>query len=815
LKFGLADIILRYMRYPKDIPEQQLINNVAKDFFGGYDATEIKGKIDFAVKPKKNSEEYFLWAEAKTAATDILVMLTQLVLTVGKAKTFDVFNPPHFLGCFDRVKIAFVPYYDVQEIFHQTDFNWNVTPSNRDTKEFKLVHGRIKAILTGEDTCIFNFAEDEKELKAFVKNNFVAGKDSVAKIQINKNNFKWVYDRWVVEVKPSIAVDWDDAKKSKIKDGAFYLADLLSENNKTLREKLFVLLKTDYYELDRKINRSGFLSSMRADFNDGQKAHTRFWAKYERPPKKEYWNYIVDRQDLLVPQDIREREGSFYTPKIWVELSQKYLADVFGEDWQDEYYIWDCAAGTGNLLAGLTNPRNIWASTLGKEDVAAMKTMGGLFENHVFQFDFLNDDFKKLPDGLRKIINDEKLRKRLIIYINPPYAEASNKRTLERGTRGNRGVEQSFVNKKYANLLGQGNAEIFAQFLTRTYCEIPGAILANFSTLKILCGPHFIDFRNFFLAKLKKAFVCPANTFDNVKGDFPIGFMIWDASKKEKFKKIVADVYNNNGKRIGKKAYFSYDGNNYINDWIKPFRGDKNDICVGKFPFKGNDFQNQNIIAIVNPETEYNVEAGQFLINAGNLIVACIYFAVRKAIPADWLNDRDQFLYPSDGWKTDMVFQNDCLAYTLFHGQNNISSKHGVNHWIPFAEEEISVHDSFDSHFMQSFIGGKIIQNGYSDLFEQKADKWCVKRKFSREASAVFAAGRELWRHYHRQPRADVNASLYDIREHFQGRNGNGKMNSKSADETYSRLIGVLREKLKILAEKIEPNVYEYGFLKG
>ena len=64
---------------------------------------------------------------------------------------------------------------------------------------------------------------------------------------------------------------------------------------------------------------------------------------------------------------------SFFTPKTWVELSQKYLADVFGKDWQDEYYVWDCAAGTGNLLAGLTNKYNIWASTLDKTDVDVMK----------------------------------------------------------------------------------------------------------------------------------------------------------------------------------------------------------------------------------------------------------------------------------------------------------------------------------------------------------------------------------------------------------------------------------------------------------
>jgi len=44
----------------------------------------------------------------------------------------------------------------------------------------------------------------------------------------------------------------------------------------------------------------------------------------------------------------RENTGSFFTPQIWVELSQRYLTETLGVNWQDEYYIWDCAAGTGS-----------------------------------------------------------------------------------------------------------------------------------------------------------------------------------------------------------------------------------------------------------------------------------------------------------------------------------------------------------------------------------------------------------------------------------------------------------------------------------
>ncbi|MDR1963651.1 MAG: hypothetical protein LBQ50_07725, partial [Planctomycetaceae bacterium] len=93
--------------------------------------------------------------------------------------------------------------------------------------------------------------------------------------------------------------------------------------------------------------------------------------------------------DLLLPQDIREYTGAYFTPEIWVEKSQDYLAQTFGENWQDEYYIWDCAAGTGNLLEGLTNKYNIWASTLMPADVDIMKDRikrhgFNLLESHVF-----------------------------------------------------------------------------------------------------------------------------------------------------------------------------------------------------------------------------------------------------------------------------------------------------------------------------------------------------------------------------------------------------------------------------------------------
>ncbi len=809
------------MSYDINIREEELKNKVAKDYFWIYDTTKIIGNVDFCVAMHQSGKELFeqenlLWAEAKKGVSDIYNSLVQLILTIGKARTFDKFLPPTMLGAFDAEKIAFIPYNDIHDIFYLNDFNWNVAPSNYETKEFKIVLDKVKSILD-QNTLLYHYEKDDKELRTFIKTNFVVGKFGFTKTRIDKNNFIVIYNKWLQTVKPTIAVNWDILKKKGIIDGDFYLADLLSSENETLKEKLFVLLKRNIYELDRIIDDTGLFSSKRAEFTDAQKAHNQFWNKYERPPLEQYWDYIVERRDLLVPQDVRERKGSFFTPQIWVELSQKYLTDVLGEDWQDEYYIWDCAAGTGNLLTGLTNKYNIWASTLDKQDVDVMKDRikngANLLEDHVFQFDFLNDDFSKLPKPLQDIINNSEKRKKLVFYINPPYAEASNKKTLKGGIDGNKGVEQSQTNKKYAAQLGQGNAELYAQFLTRIYFEIPDCFIAHFSTLKIIQGQHFINFRKFFNAKIRKSFICPANTFDNVNGNFPIGFVIWETKTKIAIKKLKAHVFDKTGNKLFDKNFQSYDDSQYINDWVKPYRADpKMNQLIGKFPFKGNDFQNQGMIQIVHHNREYNTEAGQFLINQKNVMVACVYFAVRKCINTNWIINGDQFLSPIKKWNSDIEFQNDCIAYTLFSVK--VESQHGTNHWIPFSENEINAKEKFESNFMSQFIKGKIDTDITDDLFSKPKKDTQKPLIFSEESKTVFDAGRELWRYYHAQPDCNVNASLYDIREHFQRRNETGKMNNKSNDETYMTLITGLRDSLKILAQKIEPKVFEYEFLK-
>ena len=827
------------VKYPVNIREEELKLRVAKDYFGRYDTAKIIGNIDFCVAVPDDGASLFdldclLWAEAKAGTShNVLHSFVQLILTIGKARTFEKFLPPQFLGAFDCARFAFIPYHVVRDVFYQNDFNWNVTASDHNSKEFKQLFELVEKTLN-ENLFEYNYVTDEKAFKAFIKDNLIVGGGTAKKRKVNKNNFTFVYRRWCDEVKDSIAVDWDRVKKSGFLDADFFLADLLSKDNATLADKLHVLLRDNRYILDRHFGDDGLFVSKEAQFKDEMRKHTAFWNKYDRPPKREYWDYIVDRRDLLVPQDVRERKGSYFTPQIWAELSKQYLAAEFSEDWQDDYYIWDCCAGTGNLLVGLTNPRNIWASTLDKADVDVMhelvKNGLNLLDHHIFQFDFLNDDFSKLPRELLEIINDAEKRKRLVIYINPPYAEASNARQRT-GSGKNRSMlaKETESYKKYSDKIGAAARELFAQFFIRVYCEIPGAKLAEFSKLKVLQASNFAAFRNVFRADLRRMFIVPAATFDNVKGKFPIGFMIWDLDSTEKFKETLTDMYNADGSFSGQKLLVSYDNERLAIEWLRLFY-DKQSEPIAYLRMGGTDMQNNNSIFLTSKLSDNEIKEKLYtVVTKKNVLPMVLYCMVRHVVDETWYNDRDYFCYPTDDLLDDRVFQLDCLVYGLFDNSNRVSSIHGVNHWIPFYEDEVGIKTGFDSHFMQDylrdFMKGKagIVVQGNDNVLELDFDGSKDNAKvfeavaLSGEAAKVLTSGKRVWAYYAEKINAyggNHNASLYDIKEYFKGRDENGRMNSKSEDDHFNALMDELRLAMQELCKAIVPKVYAYGFLK-
>jgi len=870
-------------KYNLQIREEELKNKVAADFFEQFDTTQIVGNIDFSVAlpmPKGTLDlfdaDFFLWGEAKKGdKQDIDDSLVQLLITIIKAKTFNSFLPPLYLAAFDAEKIAFLPYdTDLQKqiLFDEhleNTVDWkSVTPSDHHAAVFLKIKEYAASLL--EKKILFDYEKDEKDLRRFIRDNFKAQKEGTNKINITLNRMTAIFNRWLEIVKPTIKIDWTNLAKENIVPADFFLADALSKNNWSLGETLKVLLRTDFYMMNLKVKVGDALMDTftNVQFTDKQKAHQAFWNRYNRPPSKREREKMQERRDLLIEPDRRERKGAFFTPHQWVELSQEYLAQVLGENWQEEYYVWDCCAGTGNLLYGLTEKERLFASTLDDADVRFMQQQDFLLPKHVFQFDFLNDDLQdadKVPADLRRILADEQLRKKLVIYINPPYAEAGSATQVTGSGANKTGVSNNtMIWQRYKDRFGLGIRELYVQFFIRIYDEIQGSTLAEFSKLKILQGSAFADFRSFFRATLLSAFVVPANTFDNVKGQFPIGFFIWNtqgtpiphsdytdtiwipkgydsnplpmgyhcATLGQPMCRFVVDVYNHKGDYKGKKTITSEsDHERKITSWISSFDVKETTDVIGYTGNNGPDFQN-NLYLHISSEQKILANgnlnnATKYSITKQNLIPICVYFAVRLCQEATWLNDRDQFLYPNEGWKSDYEFQADCLIYTLFHGQNRISVVDAggdvrvpkANHWIPFTEKEVGAQSLFASHFMSDYLAGKIGE-AEQDLFsanekQEKAEPFIPLQNMSEQARAVMDAGRELWRYYHSQADANADASYYDIRRYFQGTDEKDRMNPDSKDKEYMRLWDNLKAALRVLAAHIEPKVYKYGFLLG
>jgi len=292
-------------------------------------------------------------------------------------------------------------------------------------------------------------------------------------------------------------------------------------------------------------------------------------------------------------------------------------------------------------------------------------------------------------------------------------------------------------------------------------------------------------------------------------------------------KAIELDVFERNGEFVGKKRFYTLlDKSESINKWIKQF-DDKNNfiaLMVSTAP----DFQhNQQLALLLKQQERYC-----FYVSPLTLIPFALYFSVRHCIPHTWINHNDQFLSPNAKWQKDSTFQNDCLIFMLFYEKNRITSKEGVNHFIPFSESQVGAKEAFESHFMRDFIKGKIRRNSKSiesnnALFSREdLEQTCFvptkPLEFSAESQAVFDAGLNLWKYYHSQEFKDSanpynpNASLYDIKAYFQGFSDKGKMNppQKAQDSYYKDLLGNLNYALKLLAKSIEPKVYEYGFLR-
>jgi len=760
-----------------------------------------------------------IWFEAKDSARiSTYAMFTQLMHYVQVALDKGEYIPP-FLAVIDTHKAAIMKSEDVIPFLDKKTIKWGKSASSYTQEALDAISAHI-----GTHFVSFKIETHEEEFISTVKNAIKNG--DIIRTAITPDNLKQVFDKWVLMIGREINGVVEDEY------ALLFFADIMNDGTVSTHDNLPA-------ELMYKNNAPVFLLGGKVYELSNKEGYRQFWAIYHRPPKAEYRDYLLERRDSLIPLDERSFKGAYYTPLAVVDKAYDKLAETLGENWQNNYIVWDMCCGVGNLEVKHSNPRNIYMSTLDKADVDVMKATKTCVAAQRFQYDYLNDDItdygtidytltNKVPESLRKAIADNK---KILVLINPPYAESTvADNTAGGGNSDNKiGIAKTKFASTSMNVYGKAINELYTQFVARITQEIPTATLAMFSTLKYVASPTLVDFRNVWNAQYIGGFVVHSKAFDGLNGNFPIGFLVWKTNQnsetKQEIIKITTEVLDKNANAIGEKSFYNIPNQELLTNWIirpktnnqdiiplknaivpatatKDLRGTKwSDGAIGYMLSGGNDLQHASIQTVIF-SSGYGSARGYF-INPENVWQIAIVFTVRRIIKPTWLNDRDQFLQPSEPLTDE--FKNDCLVWMLFNGSNLTASANDlewngkkwsiVNHFIPYTETEVGAPDRFESDFMVQYMVGKT---------------------FSAEAKEVLAAGKTLWQAYfaHTDTRATrdeymlnrADVGWYQIRKALQARNSSGDyppVSFKPFENAY-----------KILSEKLQPLVYELGFLK-
>lgn len=770
-----------------------------------------------------------IWFEAKDGTKEsIYAMFTQLLHYVQDALNKGEYVPP-FLCVIDCAKAAIMKTKDVLPFLAQKTIQWGKSASNYTQEALDAVSGFI-----GTHFVSFRIETHEEEFIQTVKSAIKTGE--IIRTQITPGNLKTVFDKWVMMIGREIK----DVSEEKY--NLLFFADIMSDGTVSTHTNLPA-------ELIHRNGNPSFLMDGKLYELGNQEGYRRFWAIYDRPPKEEYRNYLLERRDSLIPLDERQFHGAYYTPLDVVDKAYEYLMATLGENWQRDYIVWDMCCGVGNLETKHTYPRNVYMSTLDQSDVDVMLATKTCVRAERFQYDYLNDDIaedgtidysltNKLPDSLRKAIQDAQSgkagAKKILVLINPPYGEATSSDNAQRGANTN-ASKTGIAKTKFALMgmaeYGKASNELFLQFVARIAKEIPTATLAMFSKLKYINSQTSDDFRSVWNAEFLNGFVICSRKFDGLRGEFPIGFQIWKTdnrvnAKKTPIEEIQFDVLNNNVESVGSKTFYNLPTSSYLTNWIprtktnkqeclplknaitpatatKDLRGNRwSDGAIGFFWCNSNDMQ-QAASRTALFSSGFNGGHG-FYVTEKNLWQVAVVFTVRKIMAHTWLNDRDQFLKPT-GELTE-EFQNDCLVWMLFNGSNLSASANGlewngrtwniVNHFIPFTEDEVGSPSRFESDFMVQYIENKV---------------------FSPEARKVLDCGCELWKAYfsmedeyqirerYKLNRPDIG--WYQVRNALSDRNGTGNYKKVSFAE--------FEEAYKELTNKLRPEVFAKGFLRS
>lgn len=678
-----------------------------------------------------------------------------------------------------------------------------------------------------KDVHVYNFADPNEE-ELFIDYTFTLIQPKSLLIsnkkEINENNFEYVFYYWNSLFEKYV--------ENGHKSSEYFISDIESGCSQAINDN----------EIIFRFGNETISKCM--PMNE----YNYFWSIYDKVDNPKIIKSIRQKIDRISNDFNRRFTGEFYTPIDFASKAFEYIKRTVGSEKykNGNWRIWDMAAGTGNLeyLIESSVMDHCYISTLLDDDANYCKRIFPTAT--VFQYDYLNDDAITIntPNLLNPFYN-LKMPKKLfddlknpeiswIIFINPPFA-TSNKSGKNTGKVSKDNVSMTNVQKIMTeNGLGEVSRELFAQFLYRISKEFDGkeAYLGLFSKIKYLNSNNDQKLRDdFFTYKFERGFIFSSENFIGTKGKFPVGFLVWNLAKKQHINKqeIVVDVYNSDCEKEGIKKIQTNESAELLSKWVTRFKNthilppitsgisvskstkDVRDKVADNFvcslQCKGNDFQNQNYVTITSGP---NPSAGAFSVTPENFEQSMIVHAVRRIPKHTWDRDRDQFYQPSIE-NLPAEFINDCVIWSAFAPSNGtVSIKNVV-----YKNNTYQIHNEMFPFLLSEVITWKCgLSDISSQLFSANENrflaKWISEHRLSKEANDLLFKSKLLYQAVYanlsKTRWLDYKIGLWDIGWYQI------KEIAKIIPETRPLLENV-RKSNRILANKILPQIAEYGFL--
>lgn len=568
-----------------------------------------------------------------------------------------------------------------------------------------------------------------------------------------------------------------------------------------------------------------------------------------KPSERRKFTEISDR---LIEDTYRRKKGEYYTPTTWANLAHKYISSILGDFWKDEYCVWDCAWGTGNLTRDYKFS-NLYCSTIDNEDLY----IGKIYSNEAkakFQYDFLNDDIHlfllpkiydeevKLPKELIEVFQQ---RKKIMFFINPPFGAAGSggPKGTSKAKISNSKIQQLMKNNK----LGLSSKQLFVQFLYRILLmkrkySIPEISICFFSTPIFLTGESFKDFRKEFLMNFnyKGGFLFNASNFSSVKENWGICFSIWNSELSDiidKFKFDVIDYVNGDINKIDEKIFFNTDNSISTATWIREGlkKIEKHDVpqmtnainikqtgsgklvkgSLGYCVNSANSVNENNTYVLITSSA--SCKGHGVSITKENFMTVISNYAARKLISgkySNWINIRDEYFKPDIKNSKYIEWNNDAIIYSIF----SISSQQSSLRNISYKGKCYSIKNHFFFESRENIIqyaednyNNDVYNDVISDSQEAFVYELLTKVSLSKEALDVLNIAKELIKEtFKYRKEFDVNEPKYQINNWDAGWyqiKALIKFCNKSGLVKFNRAF-------KILENKMRPIIYELGFLK-